>query len=79
MQYVPEEGLYVYFRYDNKQTVMVIINTSKQEKKLNWIGLKQIYWRHGFSKMKNIFTGKITALKDFSMDAKESGVYELIK
>jgi len=77
MQYVPEEGVYVYFRYDNKQTVMVIMNTSKQEKKVTIE--KYTERTNGFSKMKNIFTGKITALKDFSTDAKESGVYELIK
>ena len=28
MQYVPHEGLYVYFRYDNKQTIMCVMNTS---------------------------------------------------
>ncbi len=77
MQYVPEEGVYVYFRYDNKQTVMVIMNTSKQEKKVTIE--KYTERTNGFSGMKNIFTGKITALKDFSTDAKESGVYELIK
>ncbi len=77
MQYVPEEGVYVYFRYDNKQTVMVIMNTSKQEKKVTIE--KYTERTNGFSGMKNIFTGKISALKDFSTDAKESGVYELIK
>lgn len=27
MQYVPEDGVYVYFRYDDQQTVMCIMNT----------------------------------------------------
>jgi glycosidase len=27
-QYVPEKGVYVYFRYDNKQTVMCVMNTN---------------------------------------------------
>ena len=30
MQYVPQDGFYVYFRYDNKQTVMVVSNTGDQ-------------------------------------------------
>lgn len=77
MQYVPEDGVYVYFRYDNKQTIMVIMNTAKTEKKIS-VG-KYEQRTAGFSKMKNVITGNITALKDFSMDAKESGVYELIK
>ena len=77
MQYVPDDGLYVYFRYDDKQTVMIVMNTAKKEKKISPEKFSER--TNGFSKMKNIFTGKITALKDFSMDAKESGVYELIK
>lgn len=27
MQYVPKDGLYVYFRYDSSQTVMCVMNT----------------------------------------------------
>jgi glycosidase len=30
MQYVPADGVYVYFRYDNKQTVMCVMNTKDQ-------------------------------------------------
>lgn len=35
MQYVPEEGVYTYFRYDDKQTVMIVMNTDNIEKKLD--------------------------------------------
>lgn len=35
-QYVPEDGLYVYFRYDNKQTVMCIMNTNENEKEIDF-------------------------------------------
>lgn len=35
MQFVPENGVYVYFRYDDRQTVMVVMNTSDSEKELN--------------------------------------------
>lgn len=31
MQYLPVDGLYVYFRYDEKQTIMCIMNTSDKE------------------------------------------------
>lgn len=34
MQFFPEDGVYVYFRYDSKQTIMVVMNTSKEEKKV---------------------------------------------
>jgi neopullulanase len=35
MQFVPEDGIYVYFRYDERQTVMVVMNTNENEKQLN--------------------------------------------
>ncbi len=35
MHYLPEDGHYVYFRYDEKQVVMVIINKSGQAKTLD--------------------------------------------
>ena len=32
MQYVPIDAVYTYFRYDDKQTVMVVMNTSNDER-----------------------------------------------
>ena len=32
MQFVPQDGVYVYFRYDDKQTIMVVMNTAKENK-----------------------------------------------
>jgi len=34
MQYVPEDGVYVYFRYDEQQTVMVVMNCNDHEKEI---------------------------------------------
>lgn len=31
MQFVPEHGVYVYFRYDNNQTVMCVMNTNESQ------------------------------------------------
>jgi neopullulanase len=36
MQYVPQNGLYVYFRYDEKQTVMCIMNTHDKPLEVNF-------------------------------------------
>ena len=33
MQYVPQDGLYVYFRYDAKQTIMCVMNASGNVKR----------------------------------------------
>jgi glycosidase len=77
MQYVPQDGVYVYFRYNNDQTIMVIMNTAKEQKNISPSNYSER--TSGFLKMKNIITSEVTELKDFSVDAKASGVYELIK
>ncbi len=35
MQFVPEEGVYVYFRYDGKQTIMCIMNTMAESRTID--------------------------------------------
>ncbi|MCW3106939.1 MAG: alpha-amylase [Segetibacter sp.] len=35
-QYVPDDGLYVYFRYDANQTVMCIMNSGKNDKQIDF-------------------------------------------
>lgn len=78
MQYVPTDtGVYVYFRYDKKQTIMVVMNTAKEQKIISPDNYSER--TKGFSKMKNIITGEVTLLKDFSVEAKGSGVWELLK
>jgi glycosidase len=81
MQYVPDDGVYVYFRYDSSQTIMVVMNTSKDKKNIS--PEKYAERTNGFSKsdgyrMKNILTGEVKDVKDFSVEAKGSGVYELL-
>ena len=36
MQYIPENGLYVYFRYDAKQTIMCVMNTNDKAMPVNF-------------------------------------------
>ncbi len=36
MQFVPENGVYVYFRYDEKQTVMVILNQNDSAQEVDF-------------------------------------------
>ena len=77
MQFVPFNGTYVYFRYDNNQTIMVASNSNEKEAliKMNRFTERTV----GFSKMKNIQTGEVKEIADFSLAAKGSGVYELLK
>lgn len=77
MQYVPEDGVYVYFRYDAQQTVMVVMNTANEEKKVS-IG-KYDERVIGFTKMKDVISGNIVGLQDFMVEPKSTGVFELLK
>jgi glycosidase len=77
MQFVPIDGIYVYFRYDDQKTVMVIYNSNEESKNLK---LDRFYERtNGFSGAKEITNGMI--LKDFSsidLPTKTTYVFELI-
>jgi glycosidase len=55
MQFLPVDGLYVYFRYDDQQTVMCVINTSSSVKKLSLADFSER--TNGFSKGKDIISG----------------------
>ncbi|HMU10912.1 MAG TPA: alpha-amylase family glycosyl hydrolase [Ferruginibacter sp.] len=77
MQFLPLDGVYVYFRYDDKQTIMVIMNTAKEKKNLT---MKRFAERtNGFSRVKNILTGAVNELADLSLESYDSVVFELLK
>jgi len=52
MQYVPKDGLYVYFRYDEKQTIMCVMNTSEREQEVDFS--KYAERTSNFSKANNV-------------------------
>lgn len=55
MQFVPEDGVYVYFRYDAKQTIMCIMNQNNEAKTID---LSRFAERtKGFSKGREVATG----------------------
>ncbi|MDQ6610443.1 MAG: glycoside hydrolase family 13 protein [Bacteroidota bacterium] len=55
MQYVPENWVYTYFRYDDKQTVLVVMNTSTDERTIRPDRISER--TTGFTKAKNIVAG----------------------
>lgn len=55
MQYVPKDGLYVYSRYDTRQTILCIMNTGDSTAVVDF-GLYQERTK-GFSRAVNILTG----------------------
>jgi len=76
MHYVPEDWVYTYFRYDAKQTIMVIMNTAGEEK---IVSLSRFEERtSGFTKGKNIVTGEELQLSgSWKIPAKTIWILEL--
>lgn len=60
MQFIPEDWVYTYFRYDDKQTIMIVMNTSSDQK---IIDPKRFLERTApFLKAKNIVTSEVNNL-----------------
>jgi glycosidase len=55
MQYVPVDGVYVYFRYDDKQTVMCVMNTNDQSSTIDLSRFKERI--RDFTKAYDVATG----------------------
>jgi glycosidase len=77
MQYTPDDGLYVYFRYDSSQTIMCIMNTGNNEKQIN---LHEQYKERtdSFISARNIITGENEG-DVFKVPAKKMFILELEK
>jgi glycosidase len=73
--FIPVEGVYVYFRFDNAGTVMVIINNSDQERSFNQKRYAEML--KGISSGKDIITGKAVDFSSLKIAAKTSMVVEL--
>ncbi len=77
MQYIPANGVYIYFRYDAKQTVMVIANTGNKPVKPDWAIYDERV--NGFTKIRNVISGVTQSLSELEIAPGESFVFELIK
>ena len=76
MQYLPNEGLYVYFRYDQNQTVMCVMNTNEQDRMVDFSDYMER--TNGFDSGKDVVSGK-TITKQFTIPALTMQVIELNK
>ncbi len=79
MQFVPEDGVFVYFRYDDRKTVMVVLNTSAQSRTLDLTRFTER--TKGFRSAIDVVTGS-TGIDDLSqrrlpLKAHSIGIYEL--
>ncbi|MBC7849417.1 MAG: cyclomaltodextrinase N-terminal domain-containing protein [Chitinophagaceae bacterium] len=75
MQFIVRDGVYIYFRYDDRQTIMIITNTSDRAYKPDWT----IYQERigAFKNARNIHSNKTIALEGMEIPGKESWVMEL--
>ncbi|HVG16109.1 MAG TPA: glycoside hydrolase family 13 protein [Chitinophagaceae bacterium] len=78
MQYVPENGIYVYFRYNSQKTVMVIVNSNEQEASLSTARFMERI--KDFKKGTNVITGmQYNSLNEFKLLPKTVSIIELAK
>ena len=78
MQFLPENGLYVYFRYDKAGTVMVASNTTDKPAALPTVRFAERM--NGFTKARNILSGEtLSDLSTLQLPAKTALVLELGK
>ena len=61
MQYVPQNGVYVYFRYDDTQTVMCVVNTNAEAATIDLSRFSERM--KGFTKAYDVATGNVFNLE----------------
>ena len=78
MQYLPQDGVYVYFRYDNQQTVMIAYNSNEKEAALK---TERFAERMSISAgAKNVISGQmVNDVSGLKIPAKTTLVLELIQ
>ena len=62
MHYVPKDGLYVYFRFTNEQTIMCVLNTSDKSRTIDFNAYAER--TAGFSHAKNVVTDEQINMTD---------------
>lgn len=76
-QFVPVNGVYTFFRYDSKQTVMVIVNSGDKPVKPSWDSYTER--TSGFTKIRDVITGNTVPFNELELKPRDCFVFELIK
>ncbi len=77
MQFMPEKGIYVYFRYDDKKTVMVVYNS--RDKEATTTTDRYAERIQGAKQAKNVITDETVSLQSLTIPAKSTLVLELVR
>ncbi len=76
MQYIPKNGVYTYFRYDDAQTVMCVMNPQEMDGKIIINDYPEMI--NSFSKAKNIITGEVISIEKLNnIPPKTMYIFEL--
>lgn len=76
--YIPQDDVFVYFRYNGQESVMVVLNNNESEQKIDLARFAESL--NGFSKGREIISGKEVSLQNsFTVPAKTPMVIELVK
>ena len=74
--YYPKDNMYVYFRYNDQESVMVILNMNSEDKTLNTVRFAESL--QGFTSAKEVMSGKtVNDLNNIVIPAKTSMILEL--
>ena len=76
MQYIPEDGVYLYFRYDNHKTVMVVYNSREKDQSITTERYTERI--NGTLKARNVITDDVVELSKLTIPAKATLVLELL-
>jgi len=78
MQFMPADGVYVYFRYDDAQTVMVVLNTADTDKTLDTGRFAERLT--GFNRATEVVSGRIlTDISKLTLEKHAPLVLELMR
>ena len=76
LHFAPQDGIYVYFRYNEDETVMVVLNKNKDEKTLSASRFKEVM--AGFKSGKEIIHSKeIKDIASFAVPPRSAMIIEL--
>ncbi len=76
MQYIPQDGIYVYFRYDKQKTVMIAYNSNEKPTTLATDRFAER--TAGFTKALNVMTGEqLNTITSLNLPAKSITILEL--
>jgi hypothetical protein len=76
MQYIPEDGVYLYFRYDELKTVMVVYNSRDKQQIITTERYSERI--NGALKARDVITDTVIDLAKITIPAKATLVLELI-